>query len=430
MHRRAIVGLLLPAAVVLFCQPARLDATPLARFLHGPALAMVELFSGLPIIREVPFENLSVKEAREKMQRELEEETAQVDLVGQGTLMERFGFVPPGTQLKEAILGFMEEQAAAFYSPKTGRFYNVERFGPLDALGESVTVAHELTHAAQDQALGLGVAMAARGDDDDRTRALQWAMEGHATVVGNRAGGFLSAPFPGPPGVALGEGQTFLMWTPVMTEAMKRMGSVGAAAAAPAFIRDGIFTSYVAGSRFVWQTERVLGREHNLRVICRPPQSTEQAMHVEKYLRRMDPPVKVSLPALAGAPRVELTMGEWAIAWLLHDLTQKEDAGVAAEGWGGDRMALYPDGSAAWRIVMDDERSARRLHAALEQHLMPRLADGALLRQGREIHVLRGDLTTNASSVSGQLAGAALGSFPADPPPPPGSACAQFLKGK
>jgi hypothetical protein len=78
-----------------------------------------------------------------------------------------------------------------------------------------------------------------------------------------------------------------------------------------------------------------------------PPRSTEQILHPEKWHTRRDDPIVVHLPDLAAelpgyVKAAEGVMGELGIRSLLHgEHGDWEGAVKAAEGWGGDRFAVY-----------------------------------------------------------------------------------------
>ena len=341
--------------------------------------------------------------------------------MGQGLLLESTGYVPRGTDVKQAYLDFMGEQAAAFYSPKTGRFYNVSRYGPLDALGESVTVAHELTHAAQDQVAGLRQEMERRKDDDDRSRALQWALEGQATLVGNRVGAFLGPPLPGPLGLPWGESQTFLLWSPLGAALVEMAVRQTASGRTPPFISDQVLAAYVDGSRFAWRVERRLGRAAHRRLVCAPPRSTEETLHVDKYLAGDDPPLEVAVSLPPGrSARVTATAGEWGLGWLLARGPSGARARVAAEGWGGDRVALLDDGSVAWRVVMDSHGHAGRLHWALRAVPPPDGIPWHLRQVGREVHLVAHASAGQALALSSWMARGSVTPLVEDRAPRPG----------
>lgn len=356
MQRVAWAG----AAVLLLT--ATVTATPLAPWLMRPARALVERFSGLRFGRHVPVVSMTEEEARAYLRADLAKDAAGQDLEGQSEILFRLGFLPSRVDLHAAVLELVSSQAAAFYDPATGVFHNISRFGPADALGEPVVVAHELTHALQDQVRPLKPLFDARKDNDDASTALRWSTEGHATVLGNRAGNVVW-PVPGPAGLAAGEGTTFAGWTPLYRRlALLATTMTTTGAAPPAFLTESLLAPYLEGSRAFWAVEAILGRRAHLLWLCHPARSTEELVHVEKYLAGTDPPLAVPLPVPAGArPRTQLVLGEWALRWLLRQGPAAERADEAAAGWGGDTAVLLGDGRLVWRIRMDSADDALEL---------------------------------------------------------------------
>jgi hypothetical protein len=73
------------------------------------------------------------------------------------------------------------------------------------------------------------------------------------------------------------------------------------------------------------------------------PQTTEQLLHVDKFLER-EPALPVRLPARAGASALasSQTFGELDVRTLLQSFGL-HDAAAVADGWGGGRVARYGD---------------------------------------------------------------------------------------
>jgi hypothetical protein len=73
------------------------------------------------------------------------------------------------------------------------------------------------------------------------------------------------------------------------------------------------------------------------------PQTTEQLLHVDKFLER-EPALRVRLPARAGDRALESfeTFGELDVRTLLQS-SGLRDAAAVADGWGGGRLARYGD---------------------------------------------------------------------------------------
>lgn len=423
-HRPLLLAV--PIAGALLCTQAA-QATPLAKILMGPAMKLVEWVSGLPSRKEVPLKELSTDETLAAVNEEMSREMENVDMESGARMLERFGFLPPDTNLKELYVDSMAHNAAAFYNPRTGTFYNVNRMGLLDAMNESIVVSHELTHAVQDQAIGAQAVFNGRREDDDRTRALQWVMEGQAIVVGNRAGNMLVGPAPGPMGYLWGDNATVSMWSNFFRKVTaKNMEETDKAAgfATPHFLVESMLSSYIDGSRFVYWVEKQLGKSAHTTLMCRLPQSTEQLMHPQKYLDRVDPPLRITMPDLDGRTiKAEGTVGEWGMEWLMRQHREFTQNQRPASGWGGDRIALYDDGSAVWRIAMDTEADAVRVNKLLAK-VMEKVSPGAIMKlKGREVHIVTGPLAEQADGVSETLAAVPHAEFEADAAPPEGSVC-------
>jgi hypothetical protein len=84
------------------------------------------------------------------------------------------------------------------------------------------------------------------------------------------------------------------------------------------------------------------------------PQTTEQLLHVDKFLER-ERALPVGLPSLIGAVRLSFseTFGELDVRELLRAFGIS-NASATAAGWGGGRIALYlnPDGEAIAALVL------------------------------------------------------------------------------
>lgn len=231
----------------------------------------------------------------------------------------------------QTLGGFVEasgDLAAAAWETRTGTLYLIDDAVATPALLE-LFLAHELTHAIEDQSFGLP-----EPDPDDADRALAETalVEGTATAL--------------------------------MTEYADRHLSAFALAASaldldpgtdgfPRYAVEQLEWAYLGGSRFV---ERLyeLGDgwtlvDHALE--HRPPASTSQVLHPIKYLRDERPlAVETDSEVLRAAgwePEHEGTVGELATAQLLALGVPRRVAADGAEGWRGDRYELWERGTAA-----------------------------------------------------------------------------------
>ena len=66
------------------------------------------------------------------------------------SFLKRFGLLPAEADLREQVLELLGSQVAGYYRPDTNEFVIVDGTGEFGAI-EKITVAHEFTHALQDQ---------------------------------------------------------------------------------------------------------------------------------------------------------------------------------------------------------------------------------------------------------------------------------------
>ncbi len=121
-----------------------------------------------------------------------------------------------------------------------------------------------------------------------------------------------------------------------------------------------------------------------------PPRSTEQVMHPEKYLAHENP-VNVTLKVNEmGKPVYTDVMGEYYILLVLAPKIGLDQAKKAAEGWGGDLLALFHNNKTNtwtlyWNTTWDTIEDAKEYYNAIIQ---------ALIKTGGSIITQQQDKTT------------------------------------
>ncbi len=103
-----------------------------------------------------------------------------------------------------------------------------------------------------------------------------------------------------------------------------------------------------------------------------PPESTEQVLNPEKYLEEEEPVnVRISLSKY-GEPLYVNTMGEYYILLILASKIDMKKAFKAAQGWGGDYLALYREQDKwilCWNITWDTDLDAQEFYEAFTEAL-------------------------------------------------------------
>lgn len=364
--------------------------------------AMAQVRRTLPAIRRlaftapVPAHAMDRAEIRGLLEADLDASYEPGDLERIAAVYGRLGLLPPGTALRPALLRLYEEEGAGFYDPRTKELVLTTRaqraagvwvdlYASLtghDLVGEFL-VAHELTHALQDQHYGLPTEpepLAAA--DGDRQLARRALLEGDATLAGFAylLGGALD-------GATLARVEREVATTPARLA--ERFPEV------PPLVRATLAFQYVEGTAFVGHALREDGWPAVDRAHGAPPESTEQVLHPARFELPRDRPVAIALggtEALAAngwATILEDTLGELQIRILAARALPASEAARVAGGWGGDRIRALGREEAlvlVWMTAWDADIEAEEFTAAL-----PAVVPGARVeRRAERVLVLLG----------------------------------------
>jgi len=268
--------------------------------------------------------------------------------------------LPAGTDLRGLRTRLLLENVVGFYDERPGRkrLFAVSADRSLTPMNRIVLV-HELRHALQDQYADVhGSLPRSVGDFDDRRLAFLSALEGDATLVMTR---YLERLFP--MGGALSE-------LPLPEPPVE---------GAPPILRDQLVRPYVSGLEFVRALEARGGFGAVREAWSRPPRSSEQVLHPEKYFAGEEPsPVAIPWQPRGGRLLLEGVLGEIFSGTLLGA------AGAATEGWGGDQFRCWDVGGrtllvlqSAWDTPRDEAEFRQALRARYEGSHGPSLQKGS-----------------------------------------------------
>ena len=183
----------------------------------------------------------------------------------------------------------------------------------------NVTLAHEFTHALQDQNFDLSNFMGT-APTSDAYDARNAVVEGDATCL--MYDYILSLPEDEFTEYVLSWSISYIDNIPYVLEGMMAF-------------------PYSYGTDFVNEIYHNGGWYSVDKLYENPPASTEQIMHPEKY-HDNELPLNVSYPAVPGMTLTnEDTIGEFMIKIMLENYIDSTFASDAAEGWGGDHYYYY-----------------------------------------------------------------------------------------
>ena len=279
----------------------------------------------LSILRAVKSGAQSRSEIERVIIKNLDADTTPAEMYAAESLLKAFGLAPPDFAYRSFLIKLLSEQVAGYYDPKAKQFYLADW---IELDGQKPVMAHELTHALQDQHFNLRRFDKWPRGDSDAELAARALIEGDATLA-------MTLYLAKHPLIAL----SFMRSADAtQTEQFEK---------APRAVRESLLFPYMAGSEWASELYERGGWSMVSQAFSKLPQSTEQIMHPEKYFA-YEPPVKLTLSNFTralgpGWKRIDNDVsGEWGYYLVLDEyLKDPKLSKKAAAGWGGDRFAIY-----------------------------------------------------------------------------------------
>ncbi|MEP6742148.1 MAG: DUF6782 family putative metallopeptidase [bacterium] len=293
---------------------------------------------GLPILRPVKSGAQSRAEIERMLVKNLYEQMTTAEMHATEIAYRKFGLAPSTFDYRSFIIKLLLEQVAGYYDPVTREFYLADW---LELESQKPVMAHELTHALQDQHFNLRRFQKWPHGDADAQLAAHSLIEGDATVTM----------------------MVYMAKNPLIALAFTRSLSTGVSTEqfnqAPRALRESLIFPYLQGSEWATQLYRREGFAGLSKAFTKLPLSTEQILHPEKYFT-YEQPLKIVLPDLANLlngslltahgslltatwHRIDADVnGEWGYFQLLNQfLNSPAESRRAAAGWAGDRYDVY-----------------------------------------------------------------------------------------
>jgi hypothetical protein len=344
---------------------------------------------GLAFRRPVDYRLIARDELRAFLVKKIHEQYTEQELRDYGRSLAALGAIPEGTDVLAVMLSLYDEQVGAFYVPEERALYTFKDQTWSRGL-DRMLLAHELTHALQDQNYDLMQWPLKLKDNDDRVLAAAALLEGDATMTMTRfyAENADRAKMLEDLGAMMGQNTAKLR-------------------EAPAFLRETLLFPYVQGQQFVM----ALGNAEQInRALRAPPATTEEILHPDLYQRGAGQPAKAEPPALKteGWRRIgDNVLGEFGIRVLLTEDIGAFAAQVAAAGWNGDRYHVYEHGpngptGVIWVTHWDTEEDAAEFDDSYRSLVNKRRVNALIRREGRRVTIVQ----SADPGFTGQVAGA------------------------
>jgi hypothetical protein len=247
-------------------------------------LQFVSQDTGLPIEHKVK-RNLITRESVEKyVDKRMKDDKDAKRLEQSRLVLQKFGLLPPGYDLHAEFLRLLGEQVAAYYDPKT---QSVNLLDWVQPDTQKPILAHELTHALQDQKVGLEKwELAGAKDDaalaDQQEYSVEEAQAARQCVTEGQAMAVLFDYTLAPMGKDI-------LTAPEVVRAMRATMADSkdspVFAQAPMFLKESLLMPYTFGLDFVQTVLSNKGKEGAYAgMLLNPPVDTRQIMQPETYL--------------------------------------------------------------------------------------------------------------------------------------------------
>jgi hypothetical protein len=283
-------------------------------------------------------------------------------------VLHALGLLPDGTNLRDELKSFLSAGVVGFYDPKTDE---------LVVRGEAITpyvrttLAHELTHALDDQHYELDRPALDKADDETGL-AFSALVEGNAVRVEERYKATLSKAD-----------------RDAADAEEAHIGEGLDVSSMPRVIPELIGFPYIFGPTMVEALLDSGGERAVDDAFGKPPTTSELVIDPKGWLAGKDEPVHVAPPKADGAVVDQGSFGFWGFYMLLEDALGPTAARDAAAGWGGDWYVAWKRGNETCvraDAVMDTADDERQLSTALgrwadkqRDALVTRTSDGVEL---------------------------------------------------
>jgi hypothetical protein len=296
--------------------------------------------TGLKFKHDVPYALINKDQLHHYLEQRLQETIKPEDARNEELTLKMLGLVPADFDLRKSTLDLLTEQAAAFYDYNQKKLFVLEdaAAGPGAPANneERVALVHELAHALADQHFHLAKYIREGMRSDDSATARQAVMEGQATWL---MAAYVSREGGGKPEI------------PEAVLALMKKSIEGSAAEqypvfsqAPLYIRESLMFPYSDGLEFQDAVFRKLGQQAFAEVFLRPPVSSGQILHADRYLGhgRVLTPKVPSIPGSRDFRKLaDGTLGELDFRVLLSQYTDPKDGGELAAHLSGGSYELF-----------------------------------------------------------------------------------------
>ena len=297
---------------------------------------------------------VSAEDLRVMLDENLEENADDIEVANR--IYSLLGIIEADSSLEDVLLDVYSDIVVGLFDTEENVLFVLADADEF-TLSNELTVAHEVTHALQQQHFNIRDIREPYEDNSDRVRAITALIEGDASLV------------------------ELIYRLRVFNDAQRdrhmqerQAADLSAFRAAPPFIQRTVAFPYFEGANFAIYLFQQYGDFTAIDAAYDAlPESTEQILHPERL--GLDSPIEVAMPDLVAAlgdgwSEVDRdVMGELFVAALLEGALDPDVAATAAAGWGGDTFLLMEDSAGgevlASASIWDSQEDAAEFLSAL-----------------------------------------------------------------
>src|SRR5207245_1513730 len=231
-------------------------------------LRQMSEITGLKLLTPLKKSLRSREEIRAYVIKQMNEEKNPAERYADARTAEALGLLPKGFDLDAFMVNVLTEQVEGLYDPKTQEFY-IADWSPLS--DQRMVMAHELTHALEDQHFHIEAWSRAARPYEDAELGRDAVLEGSAMAAMMDY-------------LMLGTGRS-LKDLPEFDPSMLigELESTPTLKTAPPFLKDALIFPYISGLNFSAAVLKSSGWATLAGVFEKPHVSTQQSLHPELY---------------------------------------------------------------------------------------------------------------------------------------------------
>jgi len=334
--------------------------------------------------------NLTVKKALtskkaviEYLDSEIKNQYKENQFLAEEEVLKLMGLINEDVDYEKAIKSVLGQEVAGYYNPKNNTMYIADW---LPMAQQEIVLAHELFHAVQKQNYpAMEKMMAEDNSNPDKKLAVASILEGEATAIMLDYEAVIkrksSMSFDKIPG---------LEFIVNISMAMNPSKAFNKYSKYPQIMMSIMIFPYIRGLMFLKYFKAEGGWKAIDEIYKRLPVSTEQILHVDKYLKN-ELPKKIELKnkekLLDGCKYIEKSMFGEAFLYTIfkNDMIDKTSV-KDAEGWNGDRVFVYKCDNQYSAILItewDSENDAKEFLKAIKFFLKESLKGTNKLYSGK-----------------------------------------------